>query len=148
MSYLNVISLERAKNYLRLDTDMVEDDSEIISMINAACLYVEKRTNHIFYAREISYFGACQTKVYDFPINAVIEATNPFVAHYATFDLYPDAKTVLLNVGYALGEVPDDLVQSCLQMIKVFYYESEKQVNSTLIPESVKQVIDVYRRFI
>jgi hypothetical protein len=33
-------------------------------------------------------------------------------------------------------------------MIKVWYYESEKQVNTTLIPESVMQAIDVNRRFL
>lgn len=148
MSYLTVISLARAKNYLRIDTGLTDDDAEITSMINGACSYVEKRTNHIFYAREKTYTGACQVKVYDYPINAVIEALNPFVVHYSNFDLYPDAKVVTLNVGYALGEVPDELVQACLQILKVWYFESEKQVNSTLVPESVKQVIDVYRRFI
>ena len=33
-------------------------------------------------------------------------------------------------------------------MIKVWYFESEKQVNSTLIPESVKEVVDLYKRFL
>jgi hypothetical protein len=62
--------------------------------------------------------------------------------------VYPDVKTVDLSVGYGVGEVPDELIQACLQMIKIFYYESEKQVNTTLIPESVKQIIDIYRRFL
>jgi len=65
------------------------------------------------------------------------------------FDLFPDTKTVDLNVGYETPDlVPDELIQAALQMIKVWYFESEKQVNSTLIPESVKEAIDVYRRFI
>lgn len=148
MSYLTVLPLARVKTYLRLDTGFTDDDTEITSMLKGACSFVEKRTNHIFYAREKTYTGSCQVKVYDFPINAVVLATDPFVAHYGSFDLYPNTKEVTLNVGYALGEVPDELVQACLQIIKVWYYESEKQVNSTLIPESVKQVIDVYRRFI
>ena len=62
---------------------------------------------------------------------------------------YPDVKTIELNVGYIDPDnVPDEIIQSALQMIKVFYYESEKQVNSTLIPESVKMTLDSLRRFI
>ena len=65
------------------------------------------------------------------------------------YTIFPDVKTVDLNVGYETPDlVPDELIQAALQMIKVWYYESEKQVNSTLIPESVKEALDVYRRFI
>lgn len=148
MAYIDVITLARVKKYLRLDTGFNEDDDEITSMINGACSYVERRTNHIFYAREITYKGTCQTKVYDYPINSIVTNPTPFVAHYSSFELYPDVNEITLNVGYAAGLVPDELIQACLQMVKTWYYESEKQVNSTLIPESVKQAIDVYRRFI
>ena len=148
MSYLNVITLERAKNYLRVDLDFNTDDSEITSMINASCRYVEKRTNHILYARDITYKGSCQVKVYDYPINSIVTVPTPFKVDFAMFTVYPDVKEVGLNVGYGTDEVPDDLIQAMLQMIKVFYYESEKQFNSTLIPESVKEVIDLYKRFL
>ena len=148
MSYLSVITLERAKNYLRVDLDFDTDDSEITSMINAACSYVEKRTNHILYARDITYKGSCQVKAYDYPINSIVTIPTPFKVDFATFTCYPDVKEVELNVGYGTDEVPDDLIQAMLQMIKVFYYESEKQFNSTLIPESVKEVIDLYKRFL
>lgn len=146
MSYFDVITLERAKNYLRIDQDLCDDDDEIMSMIKAACRFVEKRTNHIFYAQDKTFTGVCQVKVYDYPINDYSEA---FKCVYSTFTVYPNDTEVTLNVGYENAEdVPDELVQACLQMIKVWYYESEKQVNSTLIPESTKQAIDVYRRFI
>lgn len=149
MAYIDVISLDRAKVYLRLDECFNEDDNEIISMINAACRYIEKRTNHLLYSREVTYNGSCQVKVYDYPINSIITDPAPFVCHFSTFSIFPDVKTVDLNVGYDLPNlVPDDLIQSALQMIKVWYYESEKQTNSTLIPESIKQSVDVYRRFL
>jgi len=148
MSYLTVITLARAKNYLRIDSGMTEDDTEITSMINAACRYVEKRTNHILYPREQTYTGACQVKVYDYPINSITTDPAPFVCYFSTFAVFPDVKTVTLNVGYAINTVPDDLIQPALQMLKVWYYESEKQVNSTLIPESVKEALDVNRRFL
>jgi hypothetical protein len=149
MSYLTVISLARAKNYLRIDADLTDDDAEITSMINASLRYVENRTNHIVYAREKVYNGSCQVKVYDYPINSIITDPAPFVCYFSTFAIFPDVKTVTLNVGYLTPDlVPDELIQAALQMIKVWYYESEKQVNSTLIPESVKEALDVYRRFL
>jgi len=147
MSYLDVITLERAKNYLRVDDCLIDDDNEIVSMINAACRFVEKRTNHIFYPQDKTYKQGCQVKVYDYPINSAVG--DPFVCYFSTFVVYPNDTEVTLNVGYENPEdVPDELVQACLQMIKVWYYESEKQVNTTLIPESVLQAIDVNRRFI
>ena len=148
MAYLDVLSLARVKDYLRVDSDLTDDDNEITSMIKAACLFVEKRTNHIFYAREVIYKGN-PVKVYDYPINDIVSPADPVVIHYSLCDLYPNEITVTLNVGYEdPTDVPDELLQACLQMIKVWYYESEKQVNTTLIPESVMQAIDVNRRFL
>jgi len=148
MAYIDVITLERVKNYLRIDSTLTEDDAELTSMINGACRFVERRTNHIFFTQPKTYTGACQVKVYDYPIVSIITDPAPFVANYSLYVVYPDVKTVELSVGYGVGEVPDELIQACLQMIKVFYYESEKQVNTTLIPESIKEIIDVYRRFL
>lgn len=149
MAYLDVITLERAKNYLRIDADLTDDDNEIESMIKASLAYCEKRTNHLVYARNKTYNGACQVKVYDYPINSIVTNPEPFVAHFSTFVVYPDVKTVELNVGYITADlVPDEIIQVALQMIKVWYYESEKQVNSALIPESVKMALDSLRRFI
>jgi hypothetical protein len=146
MSYLDVITLERAKNYLRIDDCLIDDDNEIVSMINAACRFVEKRTNHIFYPQDKTYRQGCQVKVYDYPIS---DFGDYFVCHFSTFVVFPNDTEVTLNVGYENPEdVPDELVQACLQMIKTWYYESEKQVNTTLVPESVLQAIDVNRRFI
>lgn len=148
MSYLTVITLDRAKNYLRIDANLTEDNAEITSMINAACRYVEKRTNHILFSRNKVYDGNCQVKVFDYPINAIVTTPTPFSVKRSLYTIYPDVKTVELTVGYATNTVPDDLIQPMLQMIKVFYYESEKQFNSTLIPESVKEMLDVNRRFL
>lgn len=150
MAYIDVITLERAKKYLRIDADLTEDDSEITSMINAALRFVEKRTNHIMFAQEKTYTGNCQVKVWDYPINATVPAEPElFVCHFTTYDVWPCEKVVTLNVGYSTPDlVPDDLIQAALQLIKVWYYESEKQVNTTLIPESVKEVLYLNARFI
>ena len=149
MAYIDVITLARAKDYLRIDIDLTDDDAEITSMINAACRFVEKRTNHLFFDRVVSYKNHYQIKVYDFPINDIISPVDPVVLHFSLYDMFPNETEVILNVGYEdPTEVPDELIQACLQMIKVWYYESEKQVNTTLIPESVMQAIDINRRFI
>ena len=149
MAYIDVISLDRAKNYLRIDTTLTDDDAEITAMINGACSYIEKRTNLIFYPRNKVYKGACQVKVYDYPINSIVTTPTPFAYEQPMFTVYPDVKTVELNVGFVdPNDIPDELIQACLQMIKVWYFESEKQVNTTLIPESVKEAIDLNRRFV
>ena len=149
MSYLSVITLERAKNYLRIDTTLTDDDAEITAMINSACSYIEKRTNLIFYPRNKTYKGACQVKVYDYPINSIVTDPAPFAYEQPMFTIYPDVKKVELNVGFIdPTDIPDELIQACLQMIKVWYFESEKQVNTTLIPESVKEAIALNQRFV
>lgn len=150
MAYIDVLTLARVKNYLRIDEDLEDDDDEIISMINAACRFVEKRTNHLFYDRDVTYrSNVLPLKVYDYPINDIVTPTDPVVLHFSTYDMFPNETTVTLNVGYEDPlDVPDELLQACLQMIKVWYYESEKQVNTTLIPESVMQAIDINRRFL
>ena len=149
MAYIDVISLERAKNYLRIDTTLTDDDAEITAMINGACSYIEKRTNLIFYPRNKTYKGACQVKVYDYPINSIVTDPAPFAYEQPMFTIYPDVKKVELNVGFVdPNDITDELIQACLQMIKVWYFESEKQVNTTLIPESVKEAINLNRRFI
>lgn len=149
MAYIDVITLERAKNYLRIDPDLTEDDAEITSMINASLRYVEQRTRHFMYARDIVYNGSCQVKVYDYPINSVVTDPVPWGLTRTMYTIYPNDKTVELNVGYETPDlVPDIFIQSALQMIKVWYYESEKQVNSQMIPISVTEALDVEKRFI
>lgn len=149
MAYTDVITLERAKNYLRIDSDLTEDDADITSMINASLRYVEQRTRHFMYARDIVYNGSCQVKVYDYPINSIVTDPAPWSLTRTMYTIFPDAKTVTLNVGYAAPEeVPDIFIQSALQIIKVWYYESEKQVNSQMIPISVTESLDVEKRFI
>ena len=73
----------------------------------------------------------------------------PFAYKQPMFTIYPDVKTVELNVGFTEPiDIPFELVQACLQMIKVWYFESEKQINTTLIPDSVKEAIALNQRFV
>lgn len=155
MSYLTVITLERAKIYLRIDDTQSETDDEITSMINSVCSFLEKKTNHIFFDRNKEYDVSCgKVRVYDYPINSVVSPADPEDVTAAKKTMYTDycvdteTETITLNVGYTDPlDIPNDLIDAALQMLKVFYYEAEKQVNTTLIPESVKEIINVNRRF-
>lgn len=148
MSYLNVITLEQARNYLRIDDDFTEDDDSIIKMINASLSFIEKRTNHILFPREKEYFGECSVNVYDYPINSI--PLGHTACKYSTYsNVSTSNRVVSLNVGYTDPlDIPSELIECAMQMLKVWYYESEKQVNTTLIPESVMQSIDINRRYL
>ena len=149
MAYLDVVTLARTKNYLRLDPGFTADDAEVTSMIKAACRFIELRTNHIFFAQDKVFTGLVNVQVYDFPINTLVSPVGATVVYFATSNSYTAQTSVTLNVGYVLPEnVPEELIAAALQMIKVWYYESEKQVNTMLIPMSVLQAVDVNRRFL
>ena len=150
--YTDVISLERAKLYLKIDTDQTVTDDEITSMINSSLSFIEKRTNHIFKTRDKLYYKDCalvqQVRVYDYPIdNSITELDIVYRPLYAIVPTVDDVVT--LTIGYdTVDDIPNELIDAALQIIKVWFYESEKQANTTLIPLSVLQAIDVNRRFI
>lgn len=149
-NYTDVISLERAKLYLKVDAGQTETDAEITSMINSSLSFIEKRTNHIFKTRSKVYYKDCalvnQVKVYDFPIQSppANTITRPLYSVVPTVD-----NIVTLTVGYTtVTDIPNELIDAALQIIKVWFYESEKHENTTLIPISVLQAIDVNKRFL
>jgi hypothetical protein len=149
-TYLDIISLEQAKIYLKVDSGQTETDDEITSMINSSLSFIEKRTNHIFKTREKVYYKDCslvqQVKVYDFPIQ---EAPTDTTVR-PLYSIVPTVNdTVTLTIGYILlDDIPNELIDAALQIIKVWFYESEKQENTSLIPLSVLQAIDANRRFL
>lgn len=149
-NYTDVISLEQAKLYLKIDSGQTETDGEIVSMINSSLSFIEKRTGHIFKTRDKVYYKDCalvqQVKVYDYPIVAPPDGTEirPLYSIVPTVDNY-----VTLTIGYTDEvDIPSELIDAALQLVKVWFYESETQNNSTLIPLSVMQAIDVNRRFV
>jgi hypothetical protein len=154
-NYTDVISLEQAKLYLRIDDDQTVTDDEITQMINSSLSFIEKRTQHIFKTRNKVYYKDCalvqKATVYDYPINnpegegfieGIVYKTNKAIVPTAN-------DMVTLNIGYeSVDDIPSELIDAALQIIKVWFYEGEKQANTTLIPLSVMQSIDVNRRFI
>lgn len=149
MGYNDVLPLSKVKVYLRIDEDFTETDNEICTMRDAALRYIEKQTNHIMFARDIDYYKtelANDITVYDYPINEVpegkVELKYTLKSKFVT-------DSITLNIGYENPyDVPSELIQAALEMIKVWYFEAEKQANTTLIPENVKEIISIYKRFI
>ena len=148
MTYNEILPLAEVKNYLRVDDDFTEDDLAIERMVRSALGFIEQRTNHIFQSRQnVEYFrnGSRYLDIYDYPLTYSGDLTKLSYSNKVRFD----ADNVTIDsVGYASREdVPDALIEAALQIIKVFYYEAEKQVNTTLIPDAVNQILAAYRRF-
>lgn len=151
MTYNEFLPLPEVKNYLRVDDDFAEDDEAIERMVRSALQFIEKRTNHIFQGKsDAEYFGSptdCKgyIDVYDFPF---IYSGDVIKLNYANKTRFKAENIILDSVGYQNRiDVPDALIEAALQMIKVWYYEAEKQSNTTLVPENVHQILGAYRRF-
>jgi len=149
--YIDVISLAQAKLYLKIDALQTETDAEITSMIKSSLSFIEKRTGHIFKTRNKTYYSCALVNsviVYDYPIDNALTLLD--IQYRQTNAIVPTIDgSVILTLGYSnIDDVPNELIDAALQLIKVWFYESETQSNSTLIPLSVMQAIDVNRRFV
>jgi hypothetical protein len=150
-NYTDVISLERAKLYLKIDSGQTVTDDEITSMIASSLSFIEKRTGHIFKTKNKTYYSTpcCNSVVvYDYPIDNT--ETEYDIEYRQLNAIVPTVSgSVVLTLGYTdVDDIPNELIDAALQLLKVYFYESETQQNSTLIPLSVMQSIDVNRRFI
>jgi hypothetical protein len=151
-NYTDVISLEQAKLYLKIDDGQTITDDEITGMINSALSYIEKRTNHIFKTRDKVYYKDCalvqQVKVYDYPIdNSVTELDITYRPLYTIVPTVNDVVT--LTIGYSdVADIPVELIDCALQIINFWFYNSETKNAMNTIPDFVMANIDLNRRFI
>lgn len=154
MSYLNVISLDSAKQYLRIDSDLLEDDSQIERMIKSALSTLERRTNIMFFARDKKYiFQDYCVKVYDYPINNVVSSFDVDVEQktlFTNYQTHTGDNEIVLNVGYNNSEeIPFELIDCALQYIKYLYYEAETNTaNKGDLPAWLNDMINQNKRFI
>lgn len=136
MSYLSQISVEDAKNYLRLDgTDL---DTTLELLIEAACVHFEKQTNHLIYQREKSYKDG--DRIYDFPISDVTDLTDKSLYFIAE-------KDVSLMVGYAANELPKAIKNCVLDLVMLDFYNVESD-ESRLRKLATHRTINDLKRFI
>ena len=149
-NYTDIISLETAKNYLKIDAGQTATDAEITQMINSSLSLIEKRTNHIFKTRDKVYYKDCalvqQVKVYDFPIdNSELDIL--YRKNYAIVPTVND--TVTLTIGYEdIGDIPDELIDCALAIINFWFYNSETKGADNSIPDFVNVTLDLNRRFV
>ena len=153
MTYLDIISLDDAKNYLRIDDTLTEDDASITRMIKSALLYVEKATNHIMFARDKNYTfvdGCCS--VYDYPINVTTLAPDVRIDVKTLYTNYAHHSALFfaLNIGYLnSSDIPEGLIDVAYEIIDLYYYGSKDggTVGKKLSMLS-KEVLAQHRRFI
>ena len=149
--YIDVITLETAKNHLRVDLDFTADDEAITRMIASALQLIEVNTNHIMYARDINYYlqnGYNYISVFDYPINTTDFGDVTKLDYSLNARFY--AHTVMANVGYAnVSDVPKPLIEAALMLIENWYYESETDGSKGLdMPLEVQRIIMNYKRCI
>ena len=148
MTYNEILPLTTVKNYLRLDSSFTADDQDIERMVRSAFGIIEKQTGYVLQLRKnVTYKRAYSgfIDIYDYPVIYSGNLTRLDYAGKVRFD----ADKVTVNLGFDnINEIPSALIDCALQMIKVWYFEAEKQENTTLIPENVKQILMTYKRAI
>lgn len=142
MTYNEILPLPEVKNYLRLDADFTADDEAIERMVRAAFEHFEDNTGHIIALRENVVYnrphGERWLDIYQRPVTYTGELTKIDGFGVTKFD----ADTVTVTLGYtSRDKIKSKIIEAVLQMVKIFYFEAEKQIETTLIPESVNQII-------
>ncbi len=154
MSYLNVIKLEDAKEYLRISH--TDSDNEVRRLIKSALQMIEEKTNVLLFKRDKTYrLRNQQVTIHDGPINTVDTtglATTVLRYDFTGYSVFTDSnsdnKTVVLSVGHeSPDEVPQSLLECAFEMIDYWYYKNEKRTGS-LLPDSAREVLNTYTRFI
>ena len=137
--YENIISVAEAKKYLRLDEDFNEDDSDIERMIASALEYITKNTNYVFRVQNKTYRqdSDCNVIIYDYPVNTT-DFTPNIPPYYSGYIKFKNTDVVTASIGFTSKSdecFPRALIDCALQIIKVYYYGSETNENSTLMPQ-------------
>lgn len=149
MAYIDVITLAQAKEYLRIDTDLTDDDAYITRVISSALRYVENWTSHIMFARSKDYLlvDGCR-RVYDYPINSITTPTDVTAEEKTLYTNYEhDTESKLtLNIGYTdPADIPEELIDVALEIIDLLYYKND--VSKYLSPLSI-DILNRYKRFL
>lgn len=156
--YENIISVAEAKHYLRLienyddDGELIEEDPDIERMIASALEYITKHTNYVFRVQNKTYRQDydCNILIYDYPVNTTDFSPN-IPLYYSGYIKFKNTDIVTASIGFTSKSdegFPSALIDCALQIIKVYYYGSETNENSTLMPQSVEEIIRTYRRCI
>ena len=155
MAYQDIITIDQAKAYLRIDDGMSADDMFVGIMINTAFQYIEQFTNVICVAvdKVYRYDENKEVRVYDFPINTETLPSGVDVEYNDLYEIYysdfgSDIESVSLNVGYELAtDVPNDLVVVAYEIIDVLYYGKETGKSIDDLSPMAMQILWSNKRF-
>lgn len=151
MAALDVITLQEAKNNLRVDFD--DDDTLISRLIATSVGWVERYTCHKLWQRsETKISDGCPIEVYDYPVavDSVEKDGNP--VNYTTENRSdrliikaPKDAVVVLSVGYGTVEsIPSPLLDACYKIITYLY--ENRDAYGLGIPVDIQGLINQYRR--
>jgi len=157
--YTDIISVEDAKKYLRIDTDNTDSDSEIEVMIDSACNLIENYTQTYLKPRDNVYYfnNANYIRLYSYPVNEIvlptvdtgysIENKNLYTVYYRE-NSYLESMT--FNIGYTdTANVKAIFKMAILETVKLWFYGSETETAMKgYIPNSVMAILSSERRFI
>jgi len=154
MDGTNVITLEEAKEFLKVDFD--NDDLIITNLIKAAVGIIEKKTSYMLYERnEISFVSNCD-KIYKYPFSLSESEDNDnytIIANrlYSSINIiggieYPtQGRGVELTLGYNDPSlIPSPLREACLRLITYWYDQREMQNHE--FPSDVYMLIQPFIR--
>jgi len=155
---LKILTLDEAKNQLNI-VDFEDDDTYIISLIQAASDICERSTNRLFSKCLVTgQFVVHETSSYlpYSPINSIVsvmvgadlltyefnEYSEILTVTDVTADPYSNA-TVVFNAGYSADEVPHMVKQACKIIVADLYANRESVIGDkmTEVPMSALQLL-------
>lgn len=155
MDALDVITLEEAKEYLKVDFD--NEDQLITNLIRSAVALIERKTSYMLYQRDEMKFISNPDKIYEYPFAL---ATSETATEYQIYenrlyssiriiggDPYPcnNGRSVELTIGYNDPSlVPSPLKDACLRLITYWY--DQREMDMAKIPSDVYVLIQPYIR--
>lgn len=162
MDQLNVVSLDQAKLWLRVDLDYDYEDTLITALIKSAVNQVEQYTLQVLWQRSITEITdrSGNLKIYNYPIIAVEDVVDKDFDD-VTFGLvetqwYTEVvtdragfNTVTYVAGYDWNydggsDVPDDIETAIKEMI-TYLYENRDNPKEEM-PKVVTYLLAPYRR--
>lgn len=162
MDQLNVVSLNQAKMWLRLDLDYTLEDGLITSLIKSAVNQVEQYTLQVLWQRQITEISdrSGNLKIYNYPVIAIEDVLDKEFnevdfrvedSQWFTEVLTnrPGFNTVTYVAGYDWNydggsDVPDDIETAVKELI-TYYYENRDNPKEDM-PKMVTYLLAPYRR--
>ena len=149
MSYLSVISVEQARNWLS-----AVDDDGLDRLIKAAIDWVENYTSYRLYQRvETIPNSRCEQSIAWYPI--IISGVTYQDGSAAKYEKYvlptklkikcPWNSIISLQTGYTSpADIPGPLVEACYKLIT--YLSENRDMYQVGMPTDVQMLINQYRR--